>query len=99
MTHENDNNQIRFYVPNTVQDSYDKNLVKIRNKISGQEIEINVRYQNYSGFSFFGIFNIFGIFGYIWSTLKEFFTDIFALLFAVGVVVYIVMNYFSHNVK
>ena len=93
-------NQIRFYVPATVKESYDKNLVKIRNKISGQEIEINVSFQNYKSFSLFSIFSIFdifGIFSYLFSSINLLTTDFIAILLISGVTLYIAKAYFMNS--
>ena len=96
LTQENEeNNKIRFFVPNTVKESFDKNIVKIRNKISGQEIEINVSFQNYKPFSF-GFLNFFGIFSYfsLWSIFT---LDFIAIVLISGVTIYLLKSYMENS--
>lgn len=102
MTQEKDEmNQIRFYVPNNIQESFENNIVKIRNKLSGQEIEIDVAFQNYTPFSFInilGYLDFFGIFAYV-SGIKFFTTDFLAIILLSGVVLYIAKSYFMNNIE
>ncbi len=103
LTKDNDEkNQIRFYVPNTVKESFDKNFVKIRNKLSGQEIEINVSFHNYKPFSilsFLSIFDILGIFSYIFTSISLITSDFIAIMLLTGVTLYIAKSYFVNNVE
>jgi hypothetical protein len=103
LTQENDEkNQIRFYVPNTIKESFHKNLVKIRNKLSGQELEINVSFNDYkpfSIFSFLSIFDVFGIFSYIFSSINLITSDFIAIILLTGVTLYIAKSYFVNNIE
>jgi len=84
---EGDKNYLRFFVPNSIRENYQNNIVTITNKLTGQITEINVNYIENESESIFGIF------------LREYIVD-FITVFIILLVIYIlVIHNFSSQVR
>jgi len=80
---EGDKNFIRFFVPNTIRENYENNLVTLTNKLTGQQVDIIVNYIESEG----GIFAIFS---------REYLIDIITIII-IGFIIYILVYYNYSN--
>ncbi len=87
-TREGDKNLLRFFVPNSVRENFKNNVVKLTNRITGQQKEINVNFgESEVPESFLIIFS------------REYLVDIITLLIIIVIVYVLVLHSFSNQVS